>query len=122
MSREVLVCRSEEIRNDAVRVVDVDGTEVGLIRHNGLCYAYENVCPHQGGPACEGLRMPKVQDIIDSNGLYVGQRFDEDDVHIVCPWHGYEYHLATGVNVIDESLRLKKYPVSEREGNVYVTL
>jgi nitrite reductase/ring-hydroxylating ferredoxin subunit len=122
MDREVLVCRSEDIKNDAVRIVEVDGVELGLIRHKGLCFAYRNVCPHQGGPACEGLRLPQVQDVIDPNGLYVGQRYDEDDVHIVCPWHGYEYHLATGVHVADEKLRLTKYPVSEREGKVYVTL
>lgn len=122
MAQEVAVCRSEDVKDGGVRIVEINGLELGVLRHKGLCYAYHNVCPHQGGPACEGLRLPQVQDVIDKNGAYLGQRFDEDDVHIVCPWHGYEYHLATGVHVIDETLKLKKFPVHEREGNIYVTI
>jgi len=119
---EVMVCRSAEIDDDAVRIVTVDDLEIGVIRHKGRCYAYRNVCVHQGGPVCEGLRMPQVQDVLGPDGAYLRQRFDEDDVHIVCPWHGYEYHLTTGHHVGDPRLRLQKFAVAERDGNVYLTL
>jgi nitrite reductase (NADH) small subunit len=119
---EVLVCRSEDLRDDSVRIVEIGDLEIGVIRHKGLCYAYRNLCPHQGGPACEGLRMPQVQDVIDRDGFFVGQQFDEDDCHIVCPWHGYEYHLSNGAHVADPNLKLQKFPVSERAGHIYVTI
>ena len=122
MGREVLVCRSDAVTDGQVRVIEVGEVEVGLIRHNGVCYAYRNVCPHQGGPVCEGLRIPQVNDVIGDGGLFVRQAFDEEDVHIVCPWHGYEFHLSDGVHAGDKNVRLTKYVVSERGGNVYVTI
>jgi nitrite reductase/ring-hydroxylating ferredoxin subunit len=44
------------------------------------------------------------------------------DIHIVCPWHGYEFHSSDGVNVSDKRLRLKKFKVVERDGGVYVAV
>ena len=122
MSEQVLVCRSDELKEGAVRVCTIGEVEIGVLRHKGSCVAYRNVCPHQGGPVCEGVRMPQVQDVIDENGLFVCQKFNEDDVHIVCPWHGYEFKLATGEHAVDPKVRLKKYEITERGGNVYVTL
>ena len=122
MAQEVLVCRSDAVEDGRVCVVEVGNIEIGLIRHKGACYAYRNICPHQGGPVCEGLRMPQVKDVIDANGHFLRQAFDEDDIHIVCPWHGYEFHLTDGVHVADKNVRLTKYAVSEREGNIYVRI
>src|SRR5579864_9210864 len=120
--REVLICRSDEIKDGTAQIVEIDNLELGVIRHRGRCYAYRNLCPHQGGPACEGLRLPQVEDVIDMKGVYLQQRFNEDDVHIICPWHGYEYHLSTGVHVADPRLRLQKFEVNERDGNIYVQI
>jgi nitrite reductase (NADH) small subunit len=120
--REILICRSDEIKDGTAHIVEVDNLELGVIRHGGRCYAYRNLCPHQGGPACEGLRLPQVEDVIDGKGVYLQQRFDESDLHIICPWHGYEYHLSTGVHVADPRLRLQEFEVSERDGNIYVRI
>lgn len=122
MSEQVLVCRSDELKEGAVRVCTVGEVEIGIIRHKGGCVAYRNVCPHQGGPVCEGVRMPQVEDVIDENGLFVCQKFNEDDMHIVCPWHGYEFHIGTGEHVIDPKVKLRKYDVVEREGQIYVAI
>ena len=119
---EIKICKSAELKDGAAHIVTVENIEIGLIRHRGQCYAYRNVCAHQGGPACEGIRVPQVVDVIDKDGCFIQQRFDEDDMHIVCPWHGYEYHLATGVHVADPNLKLQKFEVQEREGDIYVTL
>ena len=90
--------------------------------HRGKYFAYRNRCPPQGGRVCESLRLPQVQDVIDDAGLFVGQTFDESDVHIVCPWHGYEYHLETGVHVGSDRLKLRKFDVITRDGGIYVLL
>ena len=119
---EIKICRSESLADGTAQIVTVENVEMGLIRHKGRCYAYRNLCAHQGGPACEGVRMPQVVDVIDRDGRLIQQRFDEDDMHIVCPWHGYEYHLATGVHVADPRLKLQKFDVQEREGDIYVTI
>ena len=119
---DILVCRDGEIAEGGVRVVRSGEVEIGVIRHAGKYYAYRNFCPHQGGPACEGIRMPQVVDNIGKDGMFLGQSFDEGDMHIVCPWHGYEFHLADGCHVIDRRLRLKKYDVVQRGGEIFVAV
>jgi nitrite reductase (NADH) small subunit len=119
---EVRVCRSGEITEGGTRLITVKGVEIGVIFHKGQYYAYRNVCPHQGGPACEGLKMPAVRELIGEKGIHLGQDFDEADMHIVCPWHGWEFHLEDGAHVIDDRHRLKKYDVIERGGEVYVSV
>jgi nitrite reductase/ring-hydroxylating ferredoxin subunit len=119
---DVPVCKQDELADGAVRIVELDNVQVAVIRHSGRYFAYRNLCPHQGGPVCEGVRMPRVVDVIGEDGCFRGQSFDHDDIHIVCPWHGYEFHLATGENVGDKRLRLKKYDVVERGGQVFVVV
>jgi nitrite reductase (NADH) small subunit len=120
--RKFLVCKSEEIPRGRVRIVEVDHAEIAIINHRGEFYAYRNFCPHQGGPACEGKMMPQVVDYIGIDGSYQGQTFDETDPHIVCPWHGYEFHLSDGTHVCDKRLRLHKYKVSNEGGDVYLEI
>lgn len=117
---EVFVCAVDDLADGDVTIVKDGSLEIGVIRRAGRYFAYRNLCPHQGGPACEGVRLPQVEDVIDGAGLFRGQRFVDDDVHIVCPWHGYEYHLETGCHVVDPRLRLKKFDVVTREGGIYV--
>ncbi len=119
---EILVCREGEIAEGGCRLVRAGEVEIGVIHHAGKYYAYRNHCPHQGGPACEGLRLPQVEDVIDKQGSWHGQRFNEADMHIVCPWHGYEYHLADGTHVSNPRIRLQKFKVVERDGEVYVAV
>jgi nitrite reductase/ring-hydroxylating ferredoxin subunit len=118
---EIRVCAQGEIADGAVRIVNAGRLEIGVIRRAETYYAYRNLCPHQGGPACEGLRMPGVRAVIE-NGIFQGQTFDEDDVHIVCPWHGYEFHLADGSNVCDPKIKLQRFDVVQRDGAVYVVV
>lgn len=103
------LCKTSDVPDGSVLIVQLGETEVGVFRQGDDFHVYRNYCPHQGGPACEGMRMPQVRDLIDENGLFVRQDFDTSDMHIVCPWHGYEFHLSNGEHVIDPTIRLKKY-------------
>jgi len=119
---EVQVCKASDIAEDGVLIVHIDDLEVGVVRHRGAYFAYRNHCPHQGGPVCEGVRMPKVVAVLGPDRGYVRSEFDESEVHLVCPWHSYEFNIETGVHAGDSKVRLQKFPVSERDGNVYVTI
>jgi nitrite reductase/ring-hydroxylating ferredoxin subunit len=119
---DVLVCRDGEMADGDVRIVAAGPKEAGVFRHNGQYFAYRNICPHQGGPVCEGLIIPKVLAVIGPDKKFHGNSYDESEMHFVCPWHGYEYQLETGVCAADPALRLQKYNVVEREGAVYVEL
>lgn len=116
----IFVCRDGELKDGAMRLVSAGDLSIGVYRHGGKYYAYRNFCVHQGGPACEGLMVPKVVDVVDDRQQYVQQAFDESEMHIVCPWHGWEYKLTTGECAHHASFRLTAYDVTERDGSVYV--
>jgi hypothetical protein len=60
--------------------------------------------------------------VIDADKLYRGQRFSETETHFVCPWHGYEYDLATGECAADRRRRLRKFDVVTKEEAFYVVV
>ena len=71
--------------------VVVDGRPVALTRCRGAVGALENRCPHQGGPLCQGRVAPWAR----SSGPGDFQ-LDAEASLLACPWHGWEYDLATG--------------------------
>jgi nitrite reductase/ring-hydroxylating ferredoxin subunit len=117
---EIFVAKLSQFADGDRRIVRIGNREVGVFHHGGALYAYANQCPHSGGPACEGLLMPKVVDVIAEDRTYHGQVFDENEMHFVCPWHGYEYDLKTGACVGDRRLKVKSYQVVQRGDDVYV--
>lgn len=119
---EFLVARSADLLDGSVIIVSTPKNEIGVFRSAKGLFAYANVCVHQGGPVCEGIRVPKVEDVVGEDKSFIGQKFDDDELHIVCPWHGYEFKLDTGECVGDPKLSLTKYEVIERDGYIYVLL
>jgi nitrite reductase/ring-hydroxylating ferredoxin subunit len=117
---EVFVAKVSQFPDGERRIVRHDGREIGVFHWQGAFYAYENLCVHQGGPACEGLIMHKVEDVLAPDRSWHGQRFSETEIHFVCPWHGYEYDLTTGECAADRSLKLKSFEVVRRGEDVYV--
>jgi nitrite reductase/ring-hydroxylating ferredoxin subunit len=117
-----VVASTEQVPERGRLVVDVAKTEIGIFRFRGELYAYENVCPHQGGPVCKGRLVSRVTEILDSDKCSRGLDFDESDLHIVCPWHGYEYSLESGSHPGRAQIRLRSFPVFESEGTIYVTV
>ena len=116
---EVFVGKTSELKDGERRIVKTAKGEVGLFVEAGHYHAYSNLCPHQGGPACEGVMMNKVVDIIAADHTYQGQTFS-DTRHIVCPWHGYEYDLKTGECAGDKKIKLRKFDVVRKGDDVFI--
>jgi nitrite reductase/ring-hydroxylating ferredoxin subunit len=113
---------SDQVPEGGRFVVDVGATTVGVFRFKGHLYAYDNVCAHSGGPVCQGRLISRVTEVLDSEQRSTGLDFDTDDLHVVCPWHGFEYSVATGSHPGKPQIKLRSFPVEEQEGTVYVTL
>ena len=120
-TKDVAVAPLAEFADGDYRVFSIDGVEVGVFRLGDKVLAYENVCPHAGGPVCQGKIFNKVEEVITSDKKSAGLRFGKQR-HIVCPWHGYEFDLATGCHPGDASVRLTPVPVAVREGKIYVSV
>ena len=76
----------------------------------------------QGGPVCQGKMLPRVVENLDEKQMIHGERFDDSDPHIICPWHGYEYSIKTGRHAGRPSIALRKVDVEELNGQLYVTV
>jgi len=118
---DVAIAKLNDIQDGDYRVFACEGLEVGLFRTGSKVLAYENVCPHAGGPVCQGTLMNRVTERLDSRRRIVGDDF-ADELHIVCPWHGYEYDVRTGEHPADSRLRLRSIEVEECEGEILVRL
>lgn len=117
---EIFVDQASRFADGDRRIVTSGALEIGVFRWEGQFYAYRNLCAHQGGPACEGVLMHKVEDVLGPDRTFQGQRFSESEIHFVCPWHGVEYDLRTGAAVADPRLRLRSFPVVVRADEVFV--
>lgn len=113
---------SEQVPEGGRLVVDIGETTVGVFRFQGGLYAYESVCVHQGGPVCQGRLVHRVVEVLDEGKRSTGLDFDQDDLHIVCPWHGFEYSVRTGRHPGQPRFQLRAFPVEEEQGSVYVSV
>lgn len=118
---EIWVAASGDVpEGDGVLVRLDDGLEIGVFRRGGALVAYENRCAHQGGPVCTGEILGRYEQVLAADKTVVRERFSTDETHLVCPWHGWEFDLATGECAVNRRARLTAYPVRERDGRVYV--
>jgi nitrite reductase/ring-hydroxylating ferredoxin subunit len=100
--------------------VDVDGREIGVFRLGNSFYAYANRCPHQGGPACRGRVTGRVEAVLAEDRTILEERFSREQFHLACPWHGWEFDLATGVSPTAPEYRLERFDVIQRGEDIYV--
>lgn len=116
---EVLVAELSDIADGDHRIYRVGSLEVGVFRLQDKLYAWENRCPHAGGPVCQGKIFRKVEEVLGPDQKSLGLRFSARP-QIVCPWHGFEFDVATGRHPGDPKVRLRPVPVEVREGRIYV--
>ncbi len=120
--QEVFVAGVDEIPDGERRVVEGGEYEIGVFRLGDEYFAWESNCPHQGGPVCQGRIMNRVTEVLDEGKRSLGYRFVEEDVHIVCPWHGFEFNIRTGKHPGDPQARLRGFEVTVRDGGIYVSV
>jgi nitrite reductase/ring-hydroxylating ferredoxin subunit len=88
---KVVVGRVSDFANGDRKIIDVNGKSIGVFRVDDRFYAIRNRCPHQFGPLCVGTLAQRA--VSDGPG---DLRMDDGPPLIACPWHGWEYDLATG--------------------------
>jgi len=97
----VKVAALTELPPGTMKLLSLAGTGVAVFNIDGRCYAIRNRCPHEGGPVASGPRT--------------GTR-------ITCPRHGWQFDLATGQSTNRAAFSVKTYPITIKDGAVYVEL
>lgn len=87
---------------DQMRLVHVGDRRVVVARTTDGWTAFDDRCPHKGGPLSDGA-------------LVCGA--------VQCPWHGSQFSVSTGAVVHGPAdAAIPVYPIVEREGRLYLTL
>jgi nitrite reductase (NADH) small subunit len=120
--REVNIGAAADFADPGRKIIGFEGFEVGVFRLDGEFFAYLNLCPHMGGPACQGKMIAKVEEIIAEDRTSKGMAFSKTRMHVVCPWHGYEFDIRTGVHPGNARARLRKINVAVADGEVIISL
>ena len=118
---EIMVGELSEFAEGGYRVLRVDTFEFGVFRQGDRVVAYENYCPHDGGPVCQGKVIPRVEEELGPDQTSRGLRFS-DKRNIVCPWHGWEFDIESGRHCGDPKYRLRPVDVRVRDNRVYVSV
>jgi nitrite reductase (NADH) small subunit len=104
----------------------LDGLEVAVYKWKNRFYAYSNNCPHEAGPACEGILQPDTSYELDEGKKTVRKYTTTERYNIVCPWHAIDYDLETGIARLTmggkQKLALRKFDVLVENGNVLVKI
>jgi len=116
---EVQVGALADIADGDHRIYRVGTLEVGVFRTGDKVVAWENRCPHAGGPVCQGRIYRKVEEVLAADKTSQGLRFSATP-QIVCPWHGFEFDVATGQHPGDPKMRLRAIKAGVREGRIYL--
>jgi nitrite reductase/ring-hydroxylating ferredoxin subunit len=101
------------------KLVHVGTREIAVFNVEGTYYAIFNRCPHHQAPLhlgpIGGTSMPSPELGVREYGLR-GRV-------LRCPWHHYEYDLATGRCLADpDHLRVRTYKVREDGDEIVVEL
>ncbi len=111
------VPNADRLDEDGARItVDVDGQEITVFRYDGEYYAVLNFCVHQAGPLCEGRLTGRMT--TDEDGWE--WTYDDEEKHVVCPWHGWKFDITDGTNVSDSRYVVPTYDVEKRDGELYI--
>ena len=71
------VARLDEVPPGQVIRVEVDGRGLALVNLDGIFYAIDNNCQHNGGPLAQG-------------------RLDTRRGELICPWHAWCWDVRSG--------------------------
>ena len=98
--------------------IEVQDRTIGIIRTRSGFRAIGSRCPHQGGPICQGIVTGTMAPSHRNEYIY-----ELDGEVVRCPWHGYEFELATGRSVGGTVRgRVPVYTVEVRGGDVFFCL
>jgi len=110
---EYTVCKSEEVPDNSMKVISIQGSNILVCRSNNQLFALDNSCPHRGASLSKG---------------------EIKGTKIICYMHDFEYDLISGKLLHipskwnDQNPNWKKsdnlllFQMSEKNGQIYIQL
>ena len=80
---------------------EVGNDTYAICNAQGELHALEGICPHAGGPLGQGALHGHT---------------------LVCPWHAWEYDCRTGLNDMDDEVKVVKIPVKIEGDDILIEI
>ena len=102
-SNFIPIAKIEDLPPGTCKTIETKDWGIALFNLDGRIFALDNNCPHAGGPLGEGTI---------------------EGEHIACPWHGWKFHIPTGVCQKNPtpSWNVVCYDVREVDGTIQIAL
>jgi uncharacterized membrane protein/nitrite reductase/ring-hydroxylating ferredoxin subunit len=101
-NQPVVVAATDELKVDQMKLLRINGRRLVLARTEERYVAFADRCTHRGGSLAGGVMIAGV---------------------VQCPWHGSQFDCRSGaVKAGPAAQPIATYVVSEREGNILLTL
>lgn len=95
------LCDLSDLGAGAGREFVVEGRVVAVFNDGQQLFAVDGMCAHQGGPIAQGSLNGKC---------------------VTCPWHGWQYDISDGRNLLTGKHMLDCFPIEIRDEQVWLEL
>jgi 3-phenylpropionate/trans-cinnamate dioxygenase ferredoxin subunit len=116
-AREVRLPLADAPAEGERRLLELGGRTIGLFRLDGDFFALADRCPHRGAPLCSSGEVVNAVE-----GVGDRARVTREGALVRCPWHKWDFEIATGRCAFDARLRVRRYPVRVRGDELVVSL
>ena len=99
MPNWIEVLKTNQLEESKGTTVFVNERDIALYKYEGDFYALDNTCLHRGGQLGDGTM---------------------DGPNVICPLHGWDYDVKTGVSRYEPKERIECYPVKVEGDNVMI--
>ena len=93
------LCPLQELPEGKGKEFLINGRIVAVFRRHDQVHAVDGICAHQGGPISQGFL---------------------DDQCVTCPWHGWQYDITDGKNMLTGKQMLDCFPLEMRGDEVWI--
>ena len=85
-----------------IRMIELGGHRIGLVRVGDEVHALADRCPHRGAPLCSSGRTVHGIELGDGVPVRGAER-----ALVRCPWHKWDFNIATGRCLVHPTLRVR---------------
>ena len=99
------------------RLIEVGGHTIGVYQVDGAFFALADRCPHRAAP------LASRGEVVNSVA-WVGDELRVTRLNslVRCPWHKWDFDIATGQCTVDARLRVKRYTTRVEGEELVVSL
>jgi nitrite reductase (NADH) small subunit len=100
-----------------VRMIELGAHRIALFCLDGRFHALADRCPHRGAPLCSRGEVVTAVELRDGE-LATGP----PHALVRCPWHKWDFEIATGRCAVHPRLRVRRYAVRTEGDELVVSV